>query len=1209
MHGTVSLFNIYNDCIHNETLSALHLYLLANLPFPLDNMLWLGNFNRHHPLWESADNHHLNSSEEDLQVMLDLIRDHGMSMALPSGIPTYKSAIHSWTRPDNVWLSHQALNLLISCNTKPSIRPINADHLPIITCLDMPVPRAAPKLLPDFRNMNIETFNTALQTKLTNNSPAHMITSMEAFHTKVDQVTAIIQETIQEQIPIRKPCPFSKRWWNPDLTALKKKKNRLSNKAYRLRDIINHPIIEEHKKATREFAEAVEAASRAHWTEWLENISPQQIYTANNYVTNDPSDFSSARIPTLKTLNADNAPILASSNADKIKALSSSFFPPPPDGSSVPEDHNYPTPLPGIKFFSRKRIRETVRTLKPFKTPGPDGIPNIILIKSIDVLIDHLYYIYRAVFEHNTYHNLWLTSTTLVLRKPGKPAYDVAKAYRPIGLLDTIGKLLSTMVATDLSHLAEKHALLPVGQFGGRPGRNTTDALHLLTHSVKNAWRAGNTAVALFLDIQGAFPNTVKDRLIHNLKSRRIPSCYIRLITKMLTNRKTRLHFDDVISDLIPIDNGTTQGCPLSMGLYSFYNAPLIEVPSNRKETSLGFVDDSTFLATGKTLGEAHATIKNMMERQDGGFAWSTSHNSPFEPSKLALMNFPRSIADLPPADLSLNRLNPDDTISPLTVKSVDSYKLLGVILDPKLRWTKHHQKVTARATWWSLQVARLSRVSGGMPPGRLRQLYTTVAIPAFTYAADIWFTGIHPSPSGLKRIGSIAISKKLTTVQRHVTKLITGSLNTAASDVLETHANLLPIDLLFDKILFRAATRLASLQPPHPLFALARKAAKRFVRKHRSPLHYLFHTTGVDPFTIEPIAPTRRRHNFKPSFSTSILSNKPDALAAAKTHHNTQVTLYCDGSGFEGGIGASAVLYVNKTEQKSLRYFLGPATEHTVYEGELVGLSLALHLLNSIHFQLHSYTIIGIDNQSAIRALNNQRSHPAHYLLDHIHKLTEAFQSKQLDMHRPSSPPNNPRRPVNLQIHWTPGHEKFAPNERADVLAKQAAQGTSSRKKKLPPYLRNKSLPLSISATRQTNLAYIRRTWKTRWKRSPRYQLINSIDKTLPSNKYLKLVAPLNRQHSAILTQLRTGHSPLNLHLFRIHRSETPSCPHCQGITVETVKHYLLQCPHYQHERHILRRKLKRSADSLPFLLSNRAAIKPLINYIRSTKRFATLT
>jgi hypothetical protein len=120
-HGTISLFNIYNDCTHNDNLSALSHYLLANPPSPLDNMLWLGDFNRHHPLWESVDNHHLNSSEDDLQLLLDLVRDHDVAMALPSGIPTYESAIHSWTRPDNVWLSHQALNLLISCNTDPSI--------------------------------------------------------------------------------------------------------------------------------------------------------------------------------------------------------------------------------------------------------------------------------------------------------------------------------------------------------------------------------------------------------------------------------------------------------------------------------------------------------------------------------------------------------------------------------------------------------------------------------------------------------------------------------------------------------------------------------------------------------------------------------------------------------------------------------------------------------------------------------------------------------------------------------------------------------------------------------------------------------------------------------------------------------------------------------------------------------------------------------
>jgi hypothetical protein len=172
-----------------------------------------------------------------------------------------------------------------------------------------------------------------------------------------------------------------------------------------------------------------------------------------------------------------------------------------------------------------------------------------------------------------------------------------------------MGKLLSTLVAADLSHLAEKHNMLPSMQFGGRPGRCTTDAMHVVAHKVKDTWRSGKVASALFLDVQGAFPNTVKDQLIHNMKMRRVPLCYTKLAERMLTNRQTQLRFDDFISDPIQIINGTTQGCPLSMLFYSFYNAPLIDSTQNSNEVSLGFVDDSMFLAIANTIDEAHTIL------------------------------------------------------------------------------------------------------------------------------------------------------------------------------------------------------------------------------------------------------------------------------------------------------------------------------------------------------------------------------------------------------------------------------------------------------------------------------------------------------------------------------------------------------------------------------------------------------------------------
>ena len=433
------------------------------------------------------------------------------------------------------------------------------------------------------------------------------------------------------------------------------------------------------------------------------------------------------------------------------------------------------------------------------------------------------------------------------------------------------------------------------------------------------------------------------------------------------------------------------------------------------------------------------------------------------------------------------------------------------------------------------------------------------------------------------------------------------------AGDMLEAHANLLPIDLLFRKVTFRAAARIASLPPAHPLSSPARKASKRFVQHHHSPLHNLFELLNIDPHVVEPISPVHHRSNYTPAFITSIPLDKPTALAQAINNHNTKVSMYCDGSGYEGGIGASAVLYINSIERHSLQYHLGLDTEHTVYEAEIAGLLLALHLLSSLMSSPCSPVIIGSDSQATIRVLMNQRSHPVHHLLNHIHTLAEHLHATHYKLRHPSTPlsakqlcADYQHDVLDLQIHWTPGHVDFPPNERADAVAKSTAAGTSSPSRLLPPFLHRKPLPHSIPALRHTNLTQLHYEWKRRWKRSPRFRYTSRIDNSLPSNSYLKLINGLDRSQSAILTQLCTAHSPLNQHLFRIHRSVMPVCPHCGRLIPETVTHYLLQCPHYQYEHHILRCKLKRKADSLPFLLSDSVTTLPLLKFICGSKRFA---
>ena len=194
-----------------------------------------------------------------------------------------------------------------------------------------------------------------------------------------------------------------------------------------------------------------------------------------------------------------------------------------------------------------------------------------------------------------------------------------------------------------MSYIAEKHGLLPPTQFGGCPGRCTTDTMHLVISKIKDAWHVGRVAAALFLDIQATFPNMVKGHLLHNLRSRRVLTIYVNLIANMLTSCQTHLWFDNFMSDPIYISNGTTQGCPVSMLIYSFYNVDLIDIAKGKPELSTGFVDDCAFVAVADALDEAHDLLKNMMDHPNGRHNWSHDHNSPFKIMKLAVMDFTRT--------------------------------------------------------------------------------------------------------------------------------------------------------------------------------------------------------------------------------------------------------------------------------------------------------------------------------------------------------------------------------------------------------------------------------------------------------------------------------------------------------------------------------------------------------------------------------------
>ena len=171
----------------------------------------------------------------------------------------------------------------------------------------------------------------------------------------------------------------------------------------------------------------------------------------------------------------------------------------------------------------------------------------------------------------------------------------------------------------------------------------------------------------------------------------------------------------------------------------------------------------------------------------------------------------------------------------------------------------------------------------------------------------------LHKLEGANKTKGSVAVTNKLCSIQHKVARAITRGLGSTARDILDVHAFILPNDLLFCKLLFRAALYLCSLPPAHPLHPLVYLAMHWKIKWHLSPIHHLIHFAHINPKEVEVVSTVWRSPGYVPLFDLVIPPSKDDTLPfVVTTNTMAPVCIYSDGPGFEGGIGTSALLYIN---------------------------------------------------------------------------------------------------------------------------------------------------------------------------------------------------------------------------------------------------------------------------------------------------------
>jgi hypothetical protein len=340
---------------------------------------------------------------DQAEILIQALADTGLELALPMGIPTHEHNITKrWSRLDHVFVTEHTLEAINQCDALPEEIGANTDHFPIITKLNLEVAIALTTAAQNFRDVDWKEFREKLKEELKKWGVTNFIKTQTALDRECERLTNTLQATIEAKVPKAKLGPHTKRWWTKELTELRKVMLKLRRKACKERHKDDNTAWEQFKDARRVFSNELDKIKKNHWCDWLEKADDPDLWTAHKYISAPPGDCGKTRIPDLSHVDKGER-LTASINKEKSKALAKTFFPKKlKDGKQHPNAAK-PTPICKADPISRDQIKRALARLKPYKAPGPDGIPNVVLTKCADILEDRLWHIYSAIWDRGLY--------------------------------------------------------------------------------------------------------------------------------------------------------------------------------------------------------------------------------------------------------------------------------------------------------------------------------------------------------------------------------------------------------------------------------------------------------------------------------------------------------------------------------------------------------------------------------------------------------------------------------------------------------------------------------------------------------------------------------------------------------------------------------------------------------------------------------------